>query len=117
MQPDVHVSVLPGLVLTLVGVLAIPAVMLAGYGSYENFFGPNFLFGCSVLAVSGCHLLLFGFIAKLYAAPRRPGIPRLADRAAGGRVHRRPRAARRAGPVGRGGRGGPAGGGVTGSAR
>src|SRR5204863_6017707 len=47
---------LPGLVLALVGVLAIPAVMLAGYGSYETYFGPNFLFGCSVLAVCGCHL-------------------------------------------------------------
>jgi glycosyltransferase involved in cell wall biosynthesis len=58
---------LPGLVLALVGVLAIPAVMLTGYGSYESFLGPNFLFGCSVLAVCGCHLLLFGFIAKLFS--------------------------------------------------
>jgi hypothetical protein len=59
--------VLPGLLLTIVGVLAIPAVMLAGYGTYRTFFSPNFLFGCSVLAVCGWHLLLFGFLAKLHA--------------------------------------------------
>src|SRR5689334_13841352 len=59
--------VIPGLVLTLLGVLAMPAVMLAGYGVYTNFFSPNFLFGCSVLAVCGWHLLLFGFLAKLHA--------------------------------------------------
>ena len=59
--------VLPGLMLTLVGVLSIPAVMLAGYGTYQTFFSPNFLFGCSVLAVCGWHLLLFGFLAKLHA--------------------------------------------------
>jgi glycosyltransferase involved in cell wall biosynthesis len=59
--------VLPGLVLTLVGMLAMPAVLLAGYGTYTNFFSPNFLFGCCVLAVCGWHLLLFGFLAKLHA--------------------------------------------------
>ncbi len=59
--------VLPGLLLTIIGVLAMPAVMLAGYGTYETFFSPNFLFGCSVLAVCGWHLLLFGFLAKLHA--------------------------------------------------
>jgi glycosyltransferase involved in cell wall biosynthesis len=58
---------LPGLILALIGVLAIPAVMILGYGSYETYFGPNFLYGCSVLAVTGCHLLLFGFIAKLFS--------------------------------------------------
>jgi glycosyltransferase involved in cell wall biosynthesis len=59
--------VFPGLLLTIVGVLAIPTVMLAGYGTYATFFSPNFLFGCSVLAVCGWHLLLFGFLAKLHA--------------------------------------------------
>jgi glycosyltransferase involved in cell wall biosynthesis len=59
--------VVPGLFLTIIGVLAIPAVMVAGYGTYETFFSPNFLFGCSVLAVCGWHLLLFGFLAKLHA--------------------------------------------------
>jgi glycosyltransferase involved in cell wall biosynthesis len=59
--------VVPGLFLTIIGVLAIPAVMIAGYGTYETFFSPNFLFGCSVLAVCGWHLLLFGFLAKLHA--------------------------------------------------
>jgi glycosyltransferase involved in cell wall biosynthesis len=59
--------VLPGLVLTILGVLAMPAVLLAGYGTYATFFSPNFLFGCSVLAVCGWHLLLFGFLAKLHA--------------------------------------------------
>jgi glycosyltransferase involved in cell wall biosynthesis len=59
--------VLPGLFLTIFGILAIPTVMLAGYGTYQTFFSPNFLFGCSVLAVCGWHLLLFGFLAKLHA--------------------------------------------------
>src|SRR5207302_849432 len=59
--------VVPGLILTIVGVLAMPAAMLAGYGVYTNFFSPNFLFGCSVLSVCGWHLLLFGFLAKLHA--------------------------------------------------
>jgi glycosyltransferase involved in cell wall biosynthesis len=58
---------LPGLILAIIGVLAIPAVMLAGYGTYATFFSPNFLFGCSVLAVCGWHLLLFSFIAKLFS--------------------------------------------------
>ena len=66
-SPTVTVRLLPGLVLAIVGVLAIPAVILTGYGIYRRFFRPNFLFGCSVLAVCGWHLLLFGFLAKLHA--------------------------------------------------
>jgi hypothetical protein len=58
---------LPGLVLTIVGLLSIPAAMLAGYGRYDAFFGPNFMFGTSVVAICGWHLLLFGFVAKLHA--------------------------------------------------
>jgi glycosyltransferase involved in cell wall biosynthesis len=58
---------LPGLVLTIVGLLSIPAAMLAGYGRYDAVFGPNFMFGTSVVAICGWHLLLFGFVAKLHA--------------------------------------------------
>jgi glycosyltransferase involved in cell wall biosynthesis len=59
--------VLPGVLLTLAGILSIPAAMLAGYGRYDTFFGPNFMFGSSVIALSGWHLMLFGFLAKLHA--------------------------------------------------
>lgn len=58
---------LPGLLMVILGLVAMPAAMLTGYGTYSNFFGPNFLFGCSVVAVCGWHLLLFGFLAKLHA--------------------------------------------------
>lgn len=59
--------VLPGILLTLVGVLSIPVAMLAGYGRYDSFFGPNFMFGSSVVALCGWHLMLFGFLAKLHS--------------------------------------------------
>src|SRR5581483_996616 len=58
---------LPGLLLVVLGLGAAPVAMLAGYGTYDNLFGPNFLFAASVLAVCGWHLLLFGFVAKLHA--------------------------------------------------
>jgi hypothetical protein len=59
--------VLPGVLLTLAGVLSIPIAMVAGYGRYDSFFGPNFMFGASVIALCGWHLMLFGFLAKLHA--------------------------------------------------
>lgn len=57
----------PGLILTVLGVLAIPIAMLTGHGRYDTFFGSNFMFGTSVIALSGWHLMLFGFLAKLHA--------------------------------------------------
>ena len=57
---------LPGLFLTLLGLVAIPAVILAGYGIYSKGFGPNFMYTASLIAISGFHLLIFGFLAKYY---------------------------------------------------
>jgi glycosyltransferase involved in cell wall biosynthesis len=58
---------IPGLLLALLGLGAIPAAVVAGYGVFDNAFGPNFLYAASVVAISGAHLLGFGFLAKLYA--------------------------------------------------
>jgi glycosyltransferase involved in cell wall biosynthesis len=64
--------VIPGLVLTLLGLLAIPTAMLSGYGVFSDHFGPNFLFAASLCSLCGWHLLIFGFLAKLYAAQVDP---------------------------------------------
>ena len=64
--------VIPGLLLTIAGLLAIPIAMLAGYGVFTDHFGPNFLFAASLCALTGWHLLVFGFLAKLYAAQVDP---------------------------------------------
>ncbi len=58
---------LPGLFLTVMGLVAIPAVILAGYGAYSRPLGPNFMYTASLIAISGFHLLVFGFLAKYYA--------------------------------------------------
>jgi glycosyltransferase involved in cell wall biosynthesis len=63
---------LPGIVLTVLGLLAIPAAILAGYGVFTNFFGPVFQYTASVVALGGAHLLAFGFLAKLYAGQVNP---------------------------------------------
>ena len=59
--------VLPGLLLTLLGLLAIPVVVLGGHGVIDGYFGPNFMYTASVMSLAGSHLLVFGFLAKLYA--------------------------------------------------
>jgi glycosyltransferase involved in cell wall biosynthesis len=59
---------IPGLFLLLTGLMAIPATLALGRGGWDAYFGPNFLFGASVIALSGFHLLLFGWLAKLHAA-------------------------------------------------
>ena len=76
--------ILPGLFLILLGLAAIPAVVLAGYGVWTNIFGPNFLYTASLVALGGAHLVGFGFLAKLYAHRvdpvfRDPRIESLAD--------------------------------------
>jgi glycosyltransferase involved in cell wall biosynthesis len=57
---------LPGLLLMLLSLAAIPAAMLAGYGQYTDKFGPNFLIAASFAAIAGANLMLFGLFAKLY---------------------------------------------------
>ena len=57
---------LPGLFFTLLGLAAIPAAVLAGYGVYNEAFGPNFMYTASLLSIAGSHVLVFGFLAKLY---------------------------------------------------
>lgn len=58
---------LPGLALLLLGLAAIPTVMLAGYGVSTNIFGPNFMYTASWASIGGAHLMVFGLLAKLYA--------------------------------------------------
>jgi glycosyltransferase involved in cell wall biosynthesis len=64
--------VLPGLLLTVLGVLAIPATILAGYGVFTDVFGPVFQYTASMVCLGGFHLLVFGFLAKLYAQQVNP---------------------------------------------
>jgi glycosyltransferase involved in cell wall biosynthesis len=63
---------LPGLLLTLLGLSALPAAILAGYGTFTNVFGPVFQYTASMAALAGFHLLVFGFLAKLYAQQINP---------------------------------------------
>jgi glycosyltransferase involved in cell wall biosynthesis len=57
----------PGLVLLLAGLLAIPGAALAGYGTFDNIFGPNFLYTASLVSLAGWHITVFGFLAKLHS--------------------------------------------------
>lgn len=66
MCSPLYLFVLPGLLCVLAGLAAIPAVVLAGKGVFTDRFGPNFMYTASLLAISGAHLLVFGFLAKLY---------------------------------------------------
>lgn len=63
---------LPGVALVVLGLTAIPTVMLSGYGVFTNFFGPNFLFAASLAALTGAHVVVFGLLAKLYASQVDP---------------------------------------------
>ncbi len=58
---------LPGIILLLLGLGAIPAAVLAGFGVWNDYFGPNFMFTSSLVALTGFHIMVFGFLAKLYA--------------------------------------------------
>jgi glycosyltransferase involved in cell wall biosynthesis len=64
--------VIPGLLLTLFGLLAIPGAILAGYGVFTNYFGPVFQYTAAIVGLSGFHLLTFGILAKLYAQQVNP---------------------------------------------
>lgn len=75
----------PGLLMLFLGMLAIPITLLAGRGDWQHYFGPNFLFGTSVIALTGFHLTLFGLLAKLHAARIDPQVfsDAMIDRIAG----------------------------------
>ena len=67
MCTPVFLFLLPGLLLTLIGLAAIPVVVMAGFGDYSRAFGPNFMYTAALVAISGFHLLVFGLLAKYYA--------------------------------------------------
>jgi glycosyltransferase involved in cell wall biosynthesis len=58
---------LPGMLLLLLGLSAIPVAALAGYGVWTDHFGPNFMYTASLVSLTGFHILVFGFLAKLFA--------------------------------------------------
>jgi glycosyltransferase involved in cell wall biosynthesis len=58
---------LPGVALLILGLAAIPAVVVAGYGLFTNVFGPNFMYTASLASITGAHLIVFAVLAKLYA--------------------------------------------------
>ena len=58
---------LPGMLLLILGLAAIPVAALSGYGVWNDFFGPNFMYTSSLVALTGFHIVLFGFLAKLVA--------------------------------------------------
>ncbi len=58
---------LPGLLLAILGLAAIPAAVIAGYGVFDDAFGPNFMFTASLLSIVGWHLMIFGVLAKVYS--------------------------------------------------
>ena len=57
---------LPGLLLMLAGLAAIPGAVLAGYGVFTGHFGPTFMFTAALLSIVGLHVIVFGVLAKLY---------------------------------------------------
>ncbi|MCE9534416.1 MAG: glycosyltransferase family 2 protein [Planctomycetes bacterium] len=58
---------LPGMLLLVLGLSATPIAALAGYGVWTDHFGPNFMYTASLVALTGFHVLVFGFLAKLTA--------------------------------------------------
>ena len=58
--------VYPGMLLTLIGLIAIPLVVMLGFGSYDGRYGPNFMYATSVVSVAGTQLVLFGVLAKVF---------------------------------------------------
>lgn len=66
MCSPVFLFVIPGVVLALLGLLAIPTVVLAGHGKYTESFGPTFMYTSALAAIVGWHLIIFGLLAKLY---------------------------------------------------
>jgi glycosyltransferase involved in cell wall biosynthesis len=59
--------VLPGVLMLALGLMAAPVALAVGYGVADQHFGPNFLFGASVAALTGFHLIVFGILAKMHA--------------------------------------------------
>ena len=67
MCSPLYLFLLPGLLLTVFGLAAIPVAAWAGYGVFTGAWGPNFMFTAALAAICGTHLLIFGFLAKLYS--------------------------------------------------
>jgi len=63
----VFLFILPGGLMAVSGMLAIGIAVISGYGEFGEPFGPNFLYGGSMLAISGFHVLLLGLVATLHA--------------------------------------------------
>lgn len=59
--------IVPGLILTLLGLAATPIVIMAGMGAYTGPLGPNFMYTASLVSISGFHLLVFGLLGKYLA--------------------------------------------------
>jgi hypothetical protein len=59
--------ILPGMLFLLIGLFAIPGAIVAGYGEWTESFGPNFMYTASLLALTGFHIIMFGFLGKLVA--------------------------------------------------
>jgi len=62
-----YLFLVPGMLMVLAGLISIPAVALAGYGTSDDILGPNFLFTASMVTLAGWHVMLFGFLAKFHA--------------------------------------------------
>jgi hypothetical protein len=58
---------LPGMLLLLLGLAVIPGAVMAGYGQWNDYFGPNFMYTASLVALTGFHIIVFGFLGKLVA--------------------------------------------------
>src|SRR4051812_13948687 len=52
MSPPTFLFLIPGLLLTVLGLSAIPAAALAGYGAFTGRFGPNFMYTASLVSMS-----------------------------------------------------------------
>ena len=75
MQSVYRLFSFPGWYCSLAGLFAVPAVMVAGYGTFDGVFGPNFLYTASLTALAGWHLIVFGFLAKLHSHLVESGVP------------------------------------------
>ncbi|HVA50422.1 MAG TPA: glycosyltransferase family 2 protein [Pirellulales bacterium] len=72
MLSPLHLFLLPGLLVALIGVCVIPLLLFAGYGQHDGMFGPNLMFTASILSICGSQVALLGVLAKMHAAAMDP---------------------------------------------